>query len=77
MEDLGLINPSIDSGENVKHGEDHGGDFLVKTQREILNKGAIFLDPGFEWKVLEISDILLESIVDVSILSLKKISAWV
>lgn len=48
MEDLGLINPSIDSGENVKHGEDHGGDFLVKTQREILNKGAIFLDPGFE-----------------------------
>ena len=68
MEDLGLINPSSDGGRDGRHGEDHGGDPLINPKRELVNEMIFLLDSRLERKVLEVSDILLESIISGSIL---------
>ena len=63
MKSLGLFNPFIDGGGNGRHGEDHGGDLLIDTKRELIDKGDVISNPGLAGKILKIYDILLESIM--------------
>ena len=67
MEDLGLLNPVIDCGGNRGHRKNHGGNSLVYSERELVDQGDVIGDHGFVRKVLEISDVFLESIINGSI----------
>ena len=71
VEDLGLINPSFDGGGDQRHGEDHLGDLLVQSKRELANEVELVLSSGFHGQVLEVGEVLLEPIVDGSILLLE------
>ena len=63
MEHFGFFDPFIDGGEDGRHGKDHCGDSLINPQGELVNEGDVISDSGFAGKVLEVSDVLLESIV--------------
>ena len=67
MEGFGLLNPFVDSGGDGEHGKDHGGNSLVNLQEELVNEGKVISDSSLASEVLEVSDILLETIVSGSI----------
>ena len=67
MESLGLLNPFVDSGGDGGHGEDHGGNSLINPQGELVDEGDIIGNSSLAGKILEVSDVLLESIVSGSI----------
>ena len=71
MEDLCLINPSFDSGGNGGHREDHRGNLLIYSKRKLINEVEFLLDSSLEQKILEVGDVLLESIVGNTILFLE------
>ena len=48
MEDLSLINPSSDGGGDSGHGEDHRGDFLIYSERELIDGVEFLFNPGLE-----------------------------
>ena len=63
MEYLSLFNPFCDSGRDRRHGENHGGELLVKSKGELVDEGNVISDSCFRSKILEVSDVFLESIV--------------
>ena len=63
MESLGLFNPFIDSSGDGRYREDHCGNSLINPQGELVNEGDVIHDSSFAGKVLEVGDILLESII--------------
>ena len=63
MECLGFFDPFIDGGGDDGHEEDHGGDLLINSQGELVNEGNVISDSSLASKVLEVGDVLLESIV--------------
>ena len=63
MECLGFFNPFVDGGGDDRHGKDHCGDLLIGPQEELVNEGDVVSDFSFTGKVLEVGDVLLESIV--------------
>ena len=67
VERPGSINPIFDCYGDGKHGEDHGGNFLVQSEGELVNEGDIVGDSCLTREVLEIGDVLLEAIVKGSI----------
>ena len=52
-----------DGGGDGRHGKDHCGNLLINLQGELVNEGDIVSDSGFAGKVLEVSNVLLESII--------------
>ena len=63
MEHFGLFNPFRNGGRDGRHGKNHGGELSVKSKGKLVNEGNVIGDSRFRGKVLEVSDILLESIV--------------
>ena len=63
MEDFGLLDPFVDSGGDGGHGKDHGGNLLVNPQGELVNEGNVVSDSSLAGEVLEVGDILLETII--------------
>ena len=63
MECLGFFNPFIDGGGDDRYGKDHCDDLLINPQGELVNEGDVISDSSFAGEVLEVSDVLLESIV--------------
>ena len=63
MKSLGLFNPFIDGGGNGRHEEDYGGNLLVDTKRELIDKDDVVSNPSLAGKILKVYDILLESII--------------
>ena len=63
MECLGLFDPGSHCGWDGCHGEDHGGELLVESKRELVNEGDFVGDPCSGREVLKVGDILLESII--------------
>ena len=63
VEHLGLFDLFCDGGRDRRHGEDHGGELLIKSEGKLVNEGNIVGDTCFGGEVLEISDVFLESIV--------------
>ena len=67
MESLGFFNPFINSGRDGGHGEDHSGNLLINSQRELIDEGNVVHDSSLAGKVLEVCDVLLEIIIGGSI----------
>ena len=67
MEGFGLLNPFVDSGGDGGHGKDHGGNLLVNPQGELVDEGNVIGYSSLASEVLEVGDILLETIVSGSI----------
>ena len=67
MEHLGPINPILDCYGDGRHGENHGGNPLVQSERELVNESDVVGDSCFTGEVLEIGNVLLETIVKGSI----------
>ena len=67
MNGFGLHDPFVDSGGDGGHGKDHGGNSLVNPQGELVDEGNVIGDSSLAGKVLEVSDILLETIVSGSV----------
>ena len=67
MEGFGLLDPFVDSGGDGGHGKDHGGNLLVNPQGELVDEGNVIGDSSLTGKVLEVGDILLETIVSGSV----------
>ena len=63
MECLGFFNPFVDDGGDDRHGKDHSGDSLINPQGELVNESDVVSDSCLAGKVLEVGDILLESII--------------
>ena len=63
MEHFGFFNPFVDGGGDGRHGKDHCGNSLINPQGELVNEGDVISDSSFAGKVLEVGDVLLESIV--------------
>ena len=63
MEGFGLLDPFMDSGGDGGHGKDHGGNSLVNPQGELVDEGNVVSDSSFAGEVLEVGDILLETII--------------
>ena len=63
VECLGFFSPFIDGGGDDRHGKDHCGNLLINLQGELVNESDVVSDSCFAGEVLEVSDILLESIV--------------
>ena len=72
MEDLCLIYPPLDGGGDGRHGEDHGSNLLVQSKRELVDEGELLFDSGLQRKMLEVGDVLLESIIGGAILFLER-----
>ena len=68
MENCSLVNPSFDRSGDRRHGKDHVGNLLIQSKRELANEGEFFLHSGLHREVLEVGDILLESVVSFSVL---------
>ena len=68
VKDLRLIHPSLDSSGDRGHGEDHISNLFIQSERELANEGELLLHSGLHRTILEVSDVLLESIVGVTIL---------
>ena len=45
MENFCLFNPGSNGGWDGSHGEDHGGELLVESKRELVNEGDFVSDP--------------------------------
>ena len=71
VEDFSLINPPFDRSEDGGHRKDHAGDLLIQSERELANEGEFLLHSGLHGEVLEVGDVLLESVVGFSILLLE------
>ena len=67
MERLGSVNPILDCGGDGRHRENHGSNPLVQSKREWVNESDVVGDSCFTGEVLEVSNILLETIVKGSI----------
>ena len=67
MERLGSINPIFDCSGDGRHREDHGSNPLVQSERELVNESDVVSDSCFTEEVLEVSDILLETVIKGSI----------
>ena len=67
MEHLGSINPILDCGGDGRHRENHGSNPLVQSERELVNESDVVGDSCFTGEVLEVSDILLKTVVKGSI----------
>ena len=67
MEYLSLFNPSCDGGRDRRHGDNHGGELLIKSKGELVDEGNVANDSCFRSKILEIGDVLLESVIHDSI----------
>ena len=63
MERLGLFDPGSYRGRDGCHEEDHGGELLVESKRELVDEGDFVGDPCSGREVLKVGDILLESII--------------
>ena len=63
MEYLGLFYPFHNGSRDRRHGKNHGGKLLVKSEGELVDEGNIVSDFCFRSKILEIGDVLLEPIV--------------
>ena len=63
MECFGFFNPFVDGGGDDRHGKDHCGNSLINPQEELINEGDVVSDSSFAGEVLEVSDVLLESII--------------
>ncbi|KAF8545854.1 hypothetical protein OG21DRAFT_1528214 [Imleria badia] len=63
MEDLGLINPSVNGGGNGSHGENHGHDLWIESERELVNEGDRVHGACSGNEVLEVGDVVLETII--------------
>ena len=63
MEHLGFFGPFVDDGGDGRHGKDHCGDSLINPQGKLVNEDDVISDSSFAGKVLEVSDVLLKSIV--------------
>ena len=63
MEYFGLFDPFGDSGGDRRHGENHGGELLVKSKRKLVNEGNIVGDTCLGSEGLEVSDVFLEYII--------------
>ena len=63
MEDLSLFDPFGNGGGDSGHGENHGGELLVESKRELVNEGDFIGDPCSGREVLKVGDILLESVI--------------
>ena len=63
MKHLGFFDPFCDSGGDRRHGENHGGELLVKSKGGLVNEGNVVGDTCLGSEVLEVSDVFLESIV--------------
>ena len=63
MKHFGFFDPFVDGDGNGRHGKDHCGDSLINPQEELVNEGDVISDSSFAGEVLEVSDILLESII--------------
>ena len=59
---LGFFNPFIDGGGNDRHGKNHCGNSLINLQGELVNEGDVVSDSSLASEVLEVGDVLLESI---------------
>ena len=71
VEDLRLIDPPFDSSGDGGHGEDHISNLLIKSERELADEGELLLHSGLHREILEVGDVLLESVVGVTILLLE------
>ena len=67
MERLGPINPILDCYGDGRHGENHGGNPLVQSKRELVNESDVVGDSYFTGEVLKVSDVLLEAVIKGSI----------
>ena len=63
MESLGLVNPFIDGSGDGRHGKYHYGNSLINSQGELVNEDDVICDSSFVGEVLEVGDVLLESII--------------
>ena len=63
MKNLCLFNPGGNHGRNGGHGKGHGGDLLVKSKRKLINEGDLVSDPCSGGEILEVGDVLLESVI--------------
>ena len=62
MECFGFFDPFIDGDGDGRYGKDHCGNSLINSQGELVNEGDVISDSSFAGKVLEVGDVLLESI---------------
>ena len=67
MEGFGFLDPFIDSGGDGGHGKDHSGNSLVNPQGELVDEGNVVSDSSLAGEVLEVGDILLETIISGSV----------
>ena len=67
IEGFGLLDPFVDSGGDGGHRKDHGGNSLVNPQGELINEGNVVGDSSLAGEVLEVSDILLKTIISGSV----------
>ena len=72
MESLCLFDPGGNSCWDGSHGEDHGGELLVQPKRELVNEGDFVSNPCSSREILEVGDILLESVVHDPIRAFKR-----
>ena len=63
VECLGFFDPFIDGGGDDGHGKDHCGNSLINPQGELVNESDVVGDSCFANEVLEVGDVLLESII--------------
>ena len=72
MKDLGLINPSFAGGGDRGHGENHFGEFLIQPKGELVDEVELVFGSSLHGQVLEVSDVLLESVIGGAILLLER-----
>ena len=63
MEYFSLLNTFCNGSGDQRHGEKHCSKLLVKSKGELVNEGDILNDSCFGGKILEVGDILLESVI--------------
>ena len=73
VEDLCLIDPPFDHNRDGRHGKDHISNLLIHSERELANEGELLLHSGLHGEILEVGDVLLESVIGLSIFSLNDI----
>ena len=71
VKDFRLIDPPFDSSGDRGHEEDHISNLLIQSKRELANEGELLLHSRLHGEILEVGDVLLESIIGVHILLLE------
>ena len=71
VEDLRLINPPFDGSGDRGHGEDHISNLLIQSKRKLANEGELLLHSSLHREILEVGDVLLKSVIGVTILLLE------